>query len=553
MSLFTFAEITLVANGTTMAKRCAMVVVVALLLTSSISDARLTGRALQEVQECSDDSRLCPDGSRMGRNPANNCRFYTCSPIIKVLPGDPKIWVAPIPDKGDDKKCRQEARLCADGSVIAPDPDNACSFPECPPCCDKKQVREVCIFGEPECCEDGTWTCLKGGKYRCGDVETTNPNGKVCSEEQKEEDVVVSQPSCIVETKTCPDGSIVAPDPDNGCELPPCPEVTCCEKSDSLPCNDGREAACCDDGTWACPTVDDGIVLYLCSRKVYLDRPSGTICATQDPPTTTVAVDEKTAITTTREPITTQEPETTTQEVATTSGPPTCPDDLQSCSDGSQVGRDLDNNCEFFSCPNSSEPCCDPNSSHSCLVGARKCCNGQWICSFNPQGTFYRCDGVTPNPAGLVCSDQDIAPGSPSKTMDPTTQDTTAIQEAPATTLEAQDASTTQAPPFETTAVGVKGAPGEKEPKECPPDQRRCPDGSVVGCDPNKNCEFYPCKKSAVKKTRVKRRKQARNRRKRRRGRVPKRAAVTKEERADKRRTRRQRVREKLIFLNSGL
>lgn len=382
-------------------------------------------------------------------------------------------------------------------------------------------MTEFCTFGERECCEDGTWTCLNGGKYICGGLETSSPNGKVCDDDDEDEEVVVvNQAACIMEVKTCADGTLLTPDPNNGCEYPPCP-------STAPSCGTGV-AACCEDGTFACPTIDDGLELYICSGQVLLERPAGTNCvgSTQSSvaEATTQAVE---AATQTRLEVPTTQ--AASQEAPTTQAPPTTTQAPETTT-------------------TTEEPCCDLNSSHSCLVGPRKCCNGEWICAFNAQGNFFRCNGVvTPNPSGTIC-EVDQATGSQVSSEAPievATTKETIVTTTTAVPAEATSPQTTQETPQETTAAAVESS----EPHDCPTITKKCPNGEVVTCNPNDGCRFFPCKgaskaaKKAKKRGRGMRNKRQKAIRKRRKRHYRKQAKRAKKKAAAKKRSSRKRVR----------
>ena len=311
-------------------------------------------------------------------------------------PGNPFVNVAPMPPQQDENECPQDPRPCPDGSLVEPDPDNDCEYPDCPVCCDIREIIDSCVFGPPQCCNDGSWTCLVGGKYVCGDFETTNPSGTICGENQEE--TVINQASCVVETKTCDDGStVVVRDPDNDCEWFPCPTTEpCCELSTQPDCGDDTPA-CCEGGTWAdCPLVDDGFTYYKCSDMVVF-APSGVVCQEEE-----LVIDQ-----------------------------PNCVEATKECPDGSILVPDPDNNCEFPACP-----CCDPSEFPDCNgEGQAACCgNGEWSCPTIDEGeAFYECSGsdeLLPVPlTGIVCEVQD-APQESMPTLPGVPPETTMKQES---------------------------------------------------------------------------------------------------------------------------
>lgn len=94
----------------------------------------------------------------------------------------------------------------------------------------------------------------------------------------------------------------------------PFPEACpCCDPTEKP--DDCNDAICCEDGEWSCPS--DGI--YVCNGDKTKDPTIGIIC----------------------------------EEVIGTLG---CPEELKVCPDGTGVGRDPNNNCEFFPCKDIIEP-----------------------------------------------------------------------------------------------------------------------------------------------------------------------------------------------------
>lgn len=310
--------------------------------------------------------------------------------VVSSSPGNPFVNVAPMPPEQDINECPQDPRPCPDGSLAEPDPDNDCEYPDCPVCCDTRKYINTCVFGPPQCCYDGSWTCLAGGKYVCGGVELTNPSGTICGESQEE--TVINQASCVVETKTCDDGStIVDRDPDNDCEWFPCPPIEpCCDRSTQPDCGDDTPA-CCEGGIWAeCPSVNDGVAMYKCAG-VFDSDPSGVVC---------------------------KEEETN------------CDESTKECPDGSILVPDPENECKLPACP-----CCDPVELPVCNgEGQAACCgNGEWSCPTIDEGeAFYKCSGSdellrTPL-TGIVCEVQD-ASQEPMPTLPDIPSETTVKQD----------------------------------------------------------------------------------------------------------------------------
>ena len=62
-----------------------------------------------QARFCTRDGHICPDGSFVGRDPENDCKFSPCP----------------------SKFCTEEVKTCADGSFVGRDPENDCKFFPC--------------------------------------------------------------------------------------------------------------------------------------------------------------------------------------------------------------------------------------------------------------------------------------------------------------------------------------------------------------------------------------------------------------------------------------
>jgi hypothetical protein len=67
---------------------------------------------------CTEDAKVCPDGTSVGRDPLNRCEFYPC-------PEEPA-------DDDETLVCTMEARVCPDGSGVGRDGARGCAFAPCP-------------------------------------------------------------------------------------------------------------------------------------------------------------------------------------------------------------------------------------------------------------------------------------------------------------------------------------------------------------------------------------------------------------------------------------
>ncbi len=93
--------------------------------------------AAAQLRVCPKDAKLCPDGiTSVGRDPKNNCEFFPC-PRPSTMPskmGDNIDGTATTrpPESKKQVFCPQDVRQCPDGSWVGRDPENNCRFRSCP-------------------------------------------------------------------------------------------------------------------------------------------------------------------------------------------------------------------------------------------------------------------------------------------------------------------------------------------------------------------------------------------------------------------------------------
>ncbi len=68
---------------------------------------------------CTEDAKMCPDGTAVGRDGSNGCEFFPC-PAEEPAPDDGPI------------ACTMDARICPDGSGVGRDGARGCAFQPCP-------------------------------------------------------------------------------------------------------------------------------------------------------------------------------------------------------------------------------------------------------------------------------------------------------------------------------------------------------------------------------------------------------------------------------------
>lgn len=164
---------------------------------------------------CAKDTKPCPDGSTVSRDPEADCQFPECEAIL----------------------CTADVKTCPDGGFVSRNPKLGCAFDPCP-----DLDCETCPFGFFDGCNN--CGCGKEGiafctKRACSPFDLAEPR---CNPEPV---------ACPKDLKVCLDGSTVSRDPNNDCEFLPCPPVSC--KVCPFGYNDGcNDCQCDEDGNASC-------------------------------------------------------------------------------------------------------------------------------------------------------------------------------------------------------------------------------------------------------------------------------------------------------------
>ncbi|KXK27314.1 MAG: hypothetical protein TR69_WS6001000189 [candidate division WS6 bacterium OLB20] len=241
---------------------------------------------------CSQDVMQCPDGTYVSREARLNCAFKPCNPVPAYCGN--KICEAG--EAGPGGSCPTDCQSVRPTptptpSVIvtgvsspvpsqstAPTPtitgDPICtgySYTDWSECIDGKRVRTV-ISTVPASCTGGPAPVTK---QICGDGDLV----------------------CPQDMKTCPDGSLVARDPNNGCQFQACPgeKADCVEVPDCAnPAEPGAPVCQIDGSVNWCPgecvpvpscAYDDNPCAYAQPGVIYCEKvddnetPAGNACA----------------------------------------------------------------------------------------------------------------------------------------------------------------------------------------------------------------------------------------------------------------------------------
>lgn len=97
------------------------------LLVVSIIFAGCTSKNDLAPKACTEEAKICPDGSAVGRA-GPRCEFSPC-PVVEVSAVPSQAQVSP--PSSAPKACTMEAKLCPDGSAVGRSGPN-CEFAPCP-------------------------------------------------------------------------------------------------------------------------------------------------------------------------------------------------------------------------------------------------------------------------------------------------------------------------------------------------------------------------------------------------------------------------------------
>ncbi|KAL7526370.1 hypothetical protein ACHAXR_001454, partial [Thalassiosira sp. AJA248-18] len=303
-------------------------------MAASISSSVGQDAPTNEQGDCTDDLKICPDGSFVDRDPDNNCKFFPCS---TMQPFDASISSSSGQEAPDyyNNRCEDDVIRCPDGSFVARDPDNGCDHFPCSTSVplaasiSSSSGQEAPAYYNNRCeediirCPDGSFVARDPDNgcdhFPCS---TSVPLAASISSSSGQEAPAYYNNRCEEDIIRCPDGSFVARDPDNECNHFPCATTNAATmagsamhaKYNDAPLQCANDLFTCADGHYVGRDPDDDCNWYPCN-----------IPPTKRP---------------TRLP--------TSNGLNTMSS---CTRDLHGCSDGTMVGRDPNNSCEFYRCP----------------------------------------------------------------------------------------------------------------------------------------------------------------------------------------------------------
>ena len=368
------------------------------------------------------------------------------------------------------RHCTRDAKQCQDGSFVGRDADNNCEFHPCPDPCDG-----ACKFNQD---------CLLKNVITC-------PEGMVCPPT-----VVCVDKPC---NRRCPKGDVcelmVAP-----CLIPPCPVVETCKPlspptTPTNPCGSkcGAEEICymrdtiCN--TFSCHPVPTCITNHCMFSKceygndcVITDHGDSSTCKPWseigcfDKPCKAgyTCVDVKRVCKTAP----------CYQYECSWEAPVHCTKDAKQCQDGSFVGRDSNNNCEFHPCPDPCDGACKFNQ--DCLLKNVITCPEGMVCPPTVVCVDKPCNKKCPK--GDVCElmvTPCLIPPCPVVETCKTVVQPKCDKKCP----KGEECELIDTPcPFPPCSKAEICSP-----IGCGDDLKDCSDGSSVERDPKNGCQFFPC------------------------------------------------------------
>ena len=188
----------------------------------------------ESVNFCMADTKECWDGSKVSRDPANNCLFRSCPD----LPSDP---FAQEEQELDSEACPEEIKMCTDGATSVSRTGPNCNFGSCPAGSCLVDARacsdESIVHRDPNNnCEFHSCPCPRETKM-CSDFSFVTRVGEDCELEECPEG------ACLTDSQECPDGSTVGRDPSKDCAFFACPVVEGQEDEDCPPVRVCQDAA----------------------------------------------------------------------------------------------------------------------------------------------------------------------------------------------------------------------------------------------------------------------------------------------------------------------
>ena len=297
-------------------------------------------------KSCTKSLKECPDGEFVKQDPSNDCRYFPCpeTPSFVASTEDkekPKVSLAA--QIASVKKCDRDVMECSDGSFVERDPGNMCKFLECPVAENDEPMESLAAsinsYAAKHIKEDESSVSL---------ADSINFYASQFSD--------FTQKRCNADVRECNDGSFVGRDPRNNCKFVVCPsivkeeimELSVAAKAASYSGLHGRcsdEVKRCTDGTFIRRDPTNKCEWFECpSSELSMNALSSPHMNTRDRPRDYLKGKDKLKQETKGE-----QTEIKQRDHETVSP---CENDLLTCQDGSFVGRDFDNGCKFFNCPN---------------------------------------------------------------------------------------------------------------------------------------------------------------------------------------------------------
>lgn len=316
---------------------------------------------------CKKTLKECQGGEFVEQDPSNNCKYFPCAEIAEFTVAEPSksslaSFVASTEDKTNEekpkesslaqietsRKCERDLLECSDGTFVKRNPKNHCKFLECPLAEDEELAGSLAAsinsYAAQHEKEDAPMLSM---------AESINSYAAQFPS--------ISHKKCATDVLECSDSSFVQRDPHNDCKFAECPDSKKEDHVVSFSSSSAAKAASfsarghhghctdelrrCSDGSFVSRDPDNKCKWFGCptgeSSMKTLSGPGSVhenLAKSSERPADHLKQNN-------------EDQEKKGKQIDHETDLP-CEIDLFTCHGGSFVGRDFDNGCKFFKCPN---------------------------------------------------------------------------------------------------------------------------------------------------------------------------------------------------------
>lgn len=322
----------------------------------------------KEQTLCASDVKKCDNGVYVPRDPSKGCEFSSCpdapqdivsvvqideqhpfaSSLSSMLHGKENENSDPIQNPAKNLECSRELLSCGVGVFVAKDPNRDCNFFPCP----------SNISSQPSLQPVNQISMASAVHSKYGDKMPISQSAEI-------------EPKCAQELFQCPSHTYL---------------FVGLNPSDS--CNPFR----CPSGGTPISQSEDSIAMAASTAET-ASQPSVSMAQSASEAAGKATASEEAS----NLSVQTEESDTVSMASAVHSkyddNASGCARELYTCSDGSHVGRDPDDNCQFFPCPS-----IEQTSSSVCTNALQKCSDGSFVGQNPDKGCqFFPCAQLMSN------------------------------------------------------------------------------------------------------------------------------------------------------------